>query len=851
MGTQLQGVALLVCVAVVVTIHLSCFTNASHLLTSCLITFASFRCLFEQQQDDRPATGNDSRPQNSWSSADREQQIQLHSAHRKRAKLLQKIAPQDGRRKVFAHSIDVMDPSYTPPYHPKTSDEFNFLDESLGENFVFSDLTAMERKMFIDAMQREDVKQGTRVIQQGDLGDFFYVLQEGTIQFLVKDLSGTAIDDEEDATAGEEKKQSTGDLEIEVGTCTSGGSFGELALLYNALRAATCVAVTDCTLWKIDRKTFQILLARRARDHEKDIIELMEKIPLLQGLSARNKSKFSSALTSVKFRQGDRIVTKGDVGEVFYIIQEGEVRVHDMGTGAQFVDQILGPGDYFGERALLTGDPREANVTAVTDMVTTFAMDRATFEAAIGPLQHVVDREMKKRILQGIPVIANSNFYPYELDQLVDLLQEHSFRKGTKLATAGNRYTQHLWIIQQGIVRVYSKNGDIFTLEVGDYFGDKNLGDSTTYISSYTAVCEENTTCWVLTRKDLVSVIRDINRLGEFLPYVSSQRDNKIRLHHLRKHEILGVGGFGKVWLASHRQKTKKVYALKMLDKRQLIEANQVKAILREKDIMSSLEHPFIISLVSSFQDESSLYLLLELIQGGELYSVIHAGDDKGLPEKDAQFYCACVLEGLGHMHQRSICYRDLKPENVLIDKKGYCVIVDLGFAKIVMDQTYTLCGTPEYLAPEVIMSKGHDKAVDYWSFGVLVYEALVGETPFYIQGSDQMSLFRRIIMVKYDFPARQTVSDEGKDLIEKLLVRRPVIRFGNRARGHLDVRDHPWFQKINFKKLLKKEVKAPWVPKITAPLDSSHFDDYKSAERKQRPGKPLTREEQELFRNF
>jgi protein kinase A len=239
-------------------------------------------------------------------------------------------------------------------------------------------------------------------------------------------------------------------------------------------------------------------------------------------------------------------------------------------------------------------------------------------------------------------------------------------------------------------------------------------------------------------------------------------------------------------------------------------------------------------------------------VQGGELFSVVHAGQNKGLPEKDAQFYCACVLEGLGHMHQRSICYRDLKPENVLVDSKGYCVIVDLGFCKIVVDKTYTLCGTPEYLAPEVIMSKGHDKAVDYWSFGVLIYETLAGYSPFYISGTDQVSLFRRIVMVKYAFPPNDRIGEEAQDLIQKLLVRRQATRLGNLARGHLDVRDHPWFKKsIDFRKLLKKEMKTPWVPLITDPLDSSHFDDYSSAERQQRPGKPLSREEQESFKNF
>jgi len=154
---------------------------------------------------------------------------------------------------------------------------------------------------------------------------------------------------------------------------------------------------------------------------------------------------------------------------------------------------------------------------------------------------------------------------------------------------------------------------------------------------------------------------------------------------------------------------------LKTISKRELVDADQIKGVLREKQIMASIEHPFILPLIGSFQDAENLYLLLPLIQGGELFNVIHTDKRAGLDNEPSQFYAACILEALGYLHARNIVYRDMKPENALIDKDGYCIMVDLGFAKIVVDKTYTLCGTPEYLAPEIIMSKGHDKAVDYW----------------------------------------------------------------------------------------------------------------------------------------
>merc|ERR1711966_84067 len=320
------------------------------------------------------------------------------------------------------------------------------------------------------------------------------------------------------------------------------------------------------------------------------------------------------------------------------------------------------------------------------------------------------------------------------------------------------------------------------------------------------------------------------------------------KLKELIKFRILGVGTFGKVWLVSHK-KTGKPYALKMLSKREIIGHHQVEGVIREKNIMSSIDHPFVVNLICPFQDDRSLYMLIELVQGGELFSVIHTETRDGVPNANSRFYAACILESLSHLHHRHIAYRDLKPENILIDHLGYCVLVDLGFAKIVVDKTYTLCGTPEYLAPEIIMSKGHDKAVDYWSFGVLLYEMLVGQSPFYLYGTDQVSLFKRIVMVKYTCPSY--VSDDAKDVISKLLTRRQAARYGNLSRGYLDVKEHPWFKSLDFNKLLKRKLKAPWKPKTKNPLDSSNFDDFSKVEREKHRGKAITEKEQKQFAGF
>jgi len=726
-------------------------------------------------------------------------------------------------KNVFAHPV-IFTEEFTAPIYEKTDASIQFIDNSLADNFIFASLTNAERRSLIDAMVLETVTINTIIIQQGTVGDFFYVVEDGHVSHSV-DLN-------------------------HVGSCSRGASFGELALLYNCPRAATCVADTDCRLWKVDQRTFRYMLANNTANQQKDIHDTLRKVQFLSELEDTMLTRISDALTTVKFPERERIITKGDVGEVFYILREGTVKVHDIGNGdSRYVDQFLGPGEAFGERALLTGEPRLANCTATTPC-TLLCLSRQTFETTLGPLQSLIDHAFKKRVLMGVPIFANSHFQPYEMTRLTDLVTEVQLPKGTRLAAEGQPANKNLYIIRVGRVVIANDNGMINDLSCGDYFGETAIQEEDATISHQTIVIEEDTVCGVLTQDSIRSIIGDVSRLGKPLPPVASKLDNSYKLKDMQKVRILGVGTFGKVWLVNH-VKGKKPFALKMLEKNEIIGHHQVEGVIREKNIMSSLDHPFVVNLISTFQDQNSLYMLIELVQGGELFSVIHTETKDGIPNINARFYAACILESLSHLHHRHISYRDLKPENILIDAKGYGVLVDLGFAKIVMDKTYTLCGTPEYLAPEIILSKGHDKGVDYWALGVLIYEMLVGRSPFYAYGSDQVSLFKRIVQVKYGFP-QGTVIDLAQDLIGHLIVRRQANRFGCLARGDMDVRDHPWLAPIDADKLLKKRIAAPWVPQLKDKLDASHFDSYRHVEN-EAPSKKshLTAHQQELFRDF
>jgi serine/threonine protein kinase/CRP-like cAMP-binding protein len=719
-----------------------------------------------------------------------------------------------------------MSEDFDVPFYPKPASAVQFIDESLADNFIFDSLTKEERRLLINAMKADTVPAGTIIIRQGEMGDYFYVVEAGHISFVVDGNH--------------------------VGACTRGASFGELALLYNCPRSATCVANGDCKLWKVDQRTFRKMLANNNASQQKEALDVLRKVDFLVNLDKATLIKVADALTTVVFQEGERIFNKGDVGEVFYILKEGTVKVHDIGFGdSQYVDQVLGPGDFFGERALLTGEPRAANVTSESASVT-LCLSRETFEKTLGSLQYLIDHAMKKRILMGVPIFANALLQPYEISTLTDLVAEVTFYHGEVLAELGQPARQNLYVIREGKITVASKAGTK-TLGAGDYFGDEIVQADDGSISQQTITVMENTACGVLTKSAIESVVGRISRLGNAAPPKTASIDRSIDFKDLTKLRILGVGTFGKVWLAKHNTSSKP-YALKMLNKREIIGHHQVEGVIREKNIMTSIDHPFVIRLVSTYQDEKHLYMLLELVQGGELFSVIHTETGDGIANANSRFYAACILESLAHLHHRHISYRDLKPENILINSLGYCILVDLGFAKIVMDKTYTLCGTPEYLAPEIILSKGHDKGVDYWAFGVLIYEMLVGRSPFYSYGTDQVSLFKRIVQVKYSFPPGSVVNEIAQDLIQRLIVRRQSNRFGCLARADADIRDHAWFDPISTEKLLQKQIPAPWVPKIKDPFDASHFDSYKHVENevdqhKNKPG--LSSGQQEMFKDF
>ena len=294
---------------------------------------------------------------------------------------------------------------------------------------------------------------------------------------------------------------------------------------------------------------------------------------------------------------------------------------------------------------------------------------------------------------------------------------------------------------------------------------------------------------------------------------------------------VLGSGTFGRVSLVQNKKSTDQVYALKAMIKSEIEAHKQQQNVMNEKELMLQCNHTFVLRLFKTFKDTRRLYMLLEFVQGGELFTVLHTPRGDGVPDASAKFYGAGVILALAHLHQKDIAYRDMKPENCLVDSQGYPKLVDFGFAKVIKNsKSYTLCGTPEYLAPEIVLGRGHDKGVDYWAFGILLYEMEAGYSPFSdAQGMDQVVICRNIVNGKLLFP--RNFNSDCKDLVKKLLMRDPVTRLGNLRGGVEEIKQHKWFKTFDFDKMLSRAMTAPWVPKIKGKMDTSNFDPMEEAE--------------------
>uniref|UniRef100_A0A8C5CZ92 cGMP-dependent protein kinase n=1 Tax=Gadus morhua TaxID=8049 RepID=A0A8C5CZ92_GADMO len=509
--------------------------------------------------------------------------------------------------------------------------------------------------------------------------------------------------------------------------------------------------------------------------------------------------------------QGCCVIQEGDDGSTVYVLEEGMVEVTKEGKKLCTINA----GKVFGELAILYNSSRTATVTALTD-IKLWAIDRQVFQTIMmrtGLIKHSQYMEFLRSVpsLQAQPVDV--------LSKLADVLEETHYSDGDYIIRQGAT-GDTFFVISEGQVKVSQQNPVseelvfLNTLTKGEWFGEQALKGEDVRMASVTAVGD--VTCLVIDRD--VSIVVVVCRVEAEEVYFSS-----VSLNDFNVICTLGMGGYSRVELVQLKSDSSRSFAMKVLKKRHILDTSQQDHILSERRIMKEAHSPFTVRLYRTFKDSKYLYMLLESCLGGELWSLLR--DRGSFDDGTTRFYTGCVIEALAFLQCRGIIYRDLKPENIILDQRGYAKLVDFGFAKKVGlgKKTWTFCGTPEYVAPEIILNKGHDSSADCWSLGILIFELLSGSPPF--SGSDPMKTYNIILrgIDMVEFPKKITKS--AANLIKRLCRDNPSERLGNQKNGVKDIQKHKWFEGFNWEGLRQGTIDSPYTPTVTGPLDNSNFD--------------------------
>lgn len=699
------------------------------------------------------------------------------------------------------------------------------------------------------------------IIKQGDMGHGFYIIIEG----------GAVVSrfNEHDA-----KKE-----EAVVGLLKKGDYFGEAALINESRRMATVTAQGETTCFYLDRYAFSMLFSeerlhvqfakRNAISAEiigdpakrystvapinaikdkdprtrKLIMDAVQKNLLFEGLTLEHKNMIIDSMWRTEVKDGTSIIEQGDRGDNLYVVEHGSFDIFVKTGDKTRKVAMRGPGTCFGELALMYNSPRAATVTATSDSVI-WAVDRFTFRRI---LANVSDHQLHEyeQFLRKVELLAPLS--SRERSKVAEALDEVMFDAGEIIVKQGD-VGDCMYILRAGEVQCTIDGAEVKRYQESEYFGERSLikdeprAATLTAISQCTLLRLDRTAFSLLlgpledimqkrvqsydsfnrspSQQDLSVVDMSTSRDEADTKSEPINKDDEIKKDQLVSLGTLGKGSFGHVQLVKDKR-TGKTYALKAVSKQQIVLTGQQGHIMSEKRVMAMLNHPFLIRLFATFKDRDRLYFLLEPSLGGELFSVLRARTF--FDEDTARFYAASVVLAFEYMHARNIIYRDLKPENLLLDEKGYLKVTDFGFAKIVTGRTYTLCGTPDYLAPEIVAGKGHGKGVDWWTLGILIYEMLSSYPPFYDE--DPMKTYAKIMHGKISFPSH--FSKEAVDLIKKLLHHKPTKRLGVTKGSASAIKEHPFFANFDWKALYEKRLPAPIVPKIKGPEDTSNFDDY------------------------
>nr|KAF7430119.1 hypothetical protein H0235_006517 [Vespula pensylvanica] len=535
----------------------------------------------------------------------------------------------------------------------------------------------------------------------------------------------------------------------------------------------------------------------------------------LGNLRAVDIEQLTSAMQPQEVLPNTRLINEGEIGSHLYVSEKGTFEIY---VGKTYYGKF-GAGVAFGELALLYNTKRLCSIDDEREGLGTRQKELLRHNMEIHEGIHGVQSPSASADRDSEGAAGGS--------ALEDVRSNSRGEPGDKF-----------YIVNGGNVKItkkksYGADDELVILEKGDYFGEKALYGDECRRQANAIALPPGAECYTIDRQSFIDYLGELGSIKNKIwkinrnPAVKDNWKEEFKDLTLADMEIegtIGKGGYGRVELVTIDSMSSISFARKKVRKSMITKMKLQKLIYNEKYNLMACDSPFICRLLRTFKDKRYLYFLMEVCLGGDLRTALQR--KVRFASSEAKFVVACILEGINHLHSLGIVYRDLKPENILFDQNGYMKLADLGSSKFIGPyKTMTYVGTIEYLAPEVIQSLGYNRAADYWSLGIVIYELLLGWTPF--QGINEVEVGNNIIGGIEAIEMPKILSNSAKDIIQRLLKADPTKRLGYLRNGATDVRHHRWFKDINWRSLQNLSMSSPVKPTVKHHLDRRNFERY------------------------
>jgi cGMP-dependent protein kinase 1 len=632
---------------------------------------------------------------------------------------------------------------------------------------IFKQLSPLQLQQLLQFIVTQKFASGQNIITEGETGDLFYIIKEGTVHCTKK---GILIRD-----------------------FTVGDYFGEQALIYKSKRRATVTAAGKVVVISIGRQDLVRALGQKLETviYRNTLRIAFNKNTYLKNLTIGQVDAAIEMMSIKSYAQGEFITTQGIIkGNDIIIILKGSLS--SSGVRYRLYDII-------GDEELTLENSRRVfkDDLAVEEDTDTASITKKEFEKCIGgDLKSIL---LKNQLIDVLKNVSIFHILPItKLQKIVEVLKIQEF-SSKDIIFQQNSQGDKFYIVKEGSVEVLKNGVLIRIVEANGFFGERAIIMDEARTATVRAI--SSTKCWVLTKYDFRNLV-DLKIQQELLKRIEVQND-QVTLETLCYIKTMPRGIYSNHFLCCS-QDSKTFYALKTVSRANIALYNAYGHMTAEVKVLKTVDHPFIGKFIKSFKDTKRIYFLMEHVKGQDLFDILSTLDR--LCNDDARFFAATIFLILEYLHSHNIIYRDLKPENIMIDQDGYPKIIDFASAKILENRTYSTVGTPHYMAPEVISGKGYNFTADYWSLGVMVYEFLFNELPFCADETDVNTVYQNILQNSLTYPPGNHIS---KPFLDQLLMKNPVMRGTYRS-----IKEHSWFIGTNWDLLQAKEVRTKYKPK-------------------------------------